>query len=143
MKLSALLVFTTLFFAVPGTMLCAEKKETVNFFTRTYNLAAGVSSLSLSLAQLGSACTIGYFIYTNVSSDMNDPEYERDASKKWLCALVSSIGLASTPTLLYAAWKTGDFGVQSLRKAFDRKKKPEQRESIDTQEPKPQQSAGL
>lgn len=95
-----------------------ERKEKITFVSRLNYLSRGSYRLGLSIAQLGSASTIGYFIGKALREEMNKSSYSR-----LMCSIVGVIGLATVPTLLTAAWKNGKEGIQALRRAFAHIKK--------------------
>ena len=56
------LVLTAFMLALPGMTLCNEPEEMPSHVERAYHLGAGISSLGLTLSEIGSACAIGFFI---------------------------------------------------------------------------------
>lgn len=126
MKLKTLLILTPLMIADSATLFGSEmiNDEKPSFFSRAYDVGAGIGSLALSLSEIGSACAIGYFIQHNVRAEMNEPAYQEDANKRLFCKIISLIGFVATPSLLYLGWKTGDFSVKKFQKGLKGLKKP-------------------
>ncbi len=99
--------------------LSNEKKEKFTLSSRAYHLGTGVGTFFISAMQIISATLITYFIYANVAAELETKE-----ANKRLCSVIGAVALFTTPTLCYAAWKTGQYSIAEFKKA--RTKKPEQ-----------------